>query len=79
MVKTVKTFAARAGLLSIGTALVLLLSSPAFAAVRDDGDDPAPKLSVVETLGLFVAAPLVLFALIAGLVVAGEKTGRKTG
>jgi len=64
-----KKNALRAGALAAGTTLMMLLmSSPALAVARDDGDDPGPGLSVVETLGLFVVAPLALFALIAGLV-----------
>lgn len=64
-----KKNALRAGALAAGTTLMMLLmSSPALAAVRDDGDDPGPGLTVIETLGLFVAAPLGLFLLIAGLV-----------
>ncbi len=47
---------------------------PALALTRDDGDDPAPKLEVVETLGLFVAAPLVLFLVITGLVMVLDKS-----
>ncbi|MGY5133585.1 hypothetical protein ACWGJW_14470, partial [Streptomyces nigrescens] len=58
----------RAGTITAGTALMLLMSSPAFALTRDDGDDPGPGLSVIETLGLFVALPIVLFLVIAGLV-----------
>ena len=63
----------RAGTITAGTALMLLMSSPAFALTRDDGDDPGPGLSVIETLGLYVAAPLVLFLVIAGLVVVSDK------
>ncbi|MDQ0683901.1 hypothetical protein QFZ66_005611 [Streptomyces sp. B4I13] len=64
-----KKNALRAGALAAGTTLMMLLmSSPALAVSRDDGDDPGPGLSVVETLGLYVVAPLALFALIAGLV-----------
>ncbi|WP_372411846.1 hypothetical protein [Streptomyces luteireticuli] len=59
--------AMRAGAVSGGTLLMLLMSSPAFALTRDDGDDPGPGLSVLNTLGLYVAAPIVLFAVIAGL------------
>lgn len=69
--------ALRAGTITAGTALLLLMSSPAFALTRDDGDDPGPGLSVVETLGLYVALPIVLFLVIAGLVIAGDKS-RKT-
>jgi hypothetical protein len=68
----VKKNAVRAGAVTVGTTLMLLMSSPAFALTRDDGDDPGPGLSVVETLGLYVLAPLALFAVIAGLVVASE-------
>lgn len=56
------------------TLMMLLLSSPALALTRDDGDDPAPRLSVVETLGLFVVAPLVIFLVIAGLVIVLDKS-----
>ncbi|MFI1734478.1 hypothetical protein ACH40E_35765 [Streptomyces acidicola] len=63
-----KKNALRAGALAAGTTLMMLLmSSPALALTRDDGDDPGPGLSVIETLGLFVVAPIALFLLIAGL------------
>ncbi|MFF9058292.1 hypothetical protein ACIRPQ_04415 [Streptomyces sp. NPDC101213] len=64
-----KKNALRAGALAAGTTLMMLLmSSPALALTRDDGDDPGPGLSVIETLGLYVLAPLALFAVITGLV-----------
>ncbi|KQW15466.1 MULTISPECIES: hypothetical protein [Streptomyces] len=70
-----KKNALRAGALVAGTTLMMLLmSSPASALVRDDGDDPGSGLSVIETLGLFVVAPLVLFAVIAGLVMVLDKS-----
>ncbi|MDV5145697.1 hypothetical protein R1T08_16135 [Streptomyces sp. SBC-4] len=70
-----KKNALRAGAVAAGTTLMMLLmSSPALALTRDDGDDPAPKLEVVETLGLFVVAPLVLFLVIAGLVMVLDKS-----
>ncbi|GES29552.1 hypothetical protein AB0G60_06860 [Streptomyces angustmyceticus] len=69
----------RAGTITAGTALMLLMSSPAFALTRDDGDDPGPGLSVIATLGLYVAAPIVLFLVIAGLVVAGDKSRKQAG
>ncbi|GAA3832057.1 hypothetical protein [Streptomyces chiangmaiensis] len=73
-----KKNALRAGALAAGTTLMMLLmSSPALALTRDDGDDPGTGLSVAETLGLFVAAPLVLFAVIAGLVVVTGKTRKQ--
>jgi hypothetical protein len=71
--------ALRAGVVTAGTALMLLISSPAFALVRDDGDDPGPGLSVAQTLGLYVAIPLALFAIIAGTVVLTDKSGKKRG
>ncbi|PPS74536.1 MULTISPECIES: hypothetical protein [Streptomyces] len=70
-----KKNALRAGALAAGTTLMMLLmSSPASALTRDDGDDPGPGLSVIETLGLFVVAPIVLYLVIAALVMVGDKT-----
>ncbi|WP_422070748.1 hypothetical protein [Streptomyces hoynatensis] len=64
----------RAAAVVLGTGLLMLLSSPsALALTRDDGDDPGPGLSAIETIGLFVLAPLALFAVIAGLVVVSER------
>ncbi|MFJ9414037.1 MULTISPECIES: hypothetical protein [unclassified Streptomyces] len=78
MSNKVKKNALRAGTITAGTALMLLMSSPAFAvAIPDDGDDPGPGLSVIETLGLYVAAPIVLFLVIAGLVMAGDKSRKQ--
>ncbi|HEV7627557.1 MAG TPA: hypothetical protein VGO89_13760 [Streptomyces sp.] len=67
----------RAGTVTVGATLMLLVSSPAFAVARDDGDDPGPGLSVFETLGLFVAAPIALYLVIAGLVMLGGRPGKK--
>lgn len=73
-----KKNALRAGALASGTTLMMLLmSSPALALTRDDGDDPGPGLSVIDTLGLYVAAPIVLFLVIAGLVVVGDKSRKQ--
>ncbi|MEU2654886.1 hypothetical protein ABZ615_06140 [Streptomyces sp. NPDC007325] len=73
-----KKNALRAGAVAAGTTLMMLLmSSPALALTRDDGDDPAPKLEVIETLGLFVVAPVVLFLVIAGLVMVLDKSRKK--
>jgi hypothetical protein len=70
-----KKNALRTGALAAGTTLMMLLmSSPAFALTRDDGDDPGTGLSVVETLGLYVVAPLVIFAAIAGAVMVLDKS-----
>ncbi|QEU94343.1 hypothetical protein [Streptomyces kanamyceticus] len=73
-----KKNALRAGALASGTTLMMLLmSSPASALVRDDGDDPGPGLSVIDTLGLYVVAPIVLFLVIAGLVMVGDKSRKQ--
>ncbi|MEU9557242.1 hypothetical protein [Streptomyces fumanus] len=70
-----KKNALRAGTLAAGTTLMMLLmSSPALALTRDDGDDPGTGLSVIETLGLYVFAPIVLFAVIAGLVLVLDRS-----
>ncbi|MBE9498920.1 MULTISPECIES: hypothetical protein [Streptomyces] len=74
----VKKNALRAGTVTVGAALLPLLSSPAFALTRDDGDQPGSGLSVLDTLGLYVAAPLVLFLVIAGLVTLSDKRGKKS-
>ncbi|MFC4331684.1 hypothetical protein ACFPC0_28715 [Streptomyces andamanensis] len=79
-----KKNALRAGTLAAGTTLMMLLmSSPALAVIRDDGDDPGKGLGVAETLGLFVGIPLALFVIIGGLVMVLDRshkhqdTGRK--
>ncbi|WFB09560.1 hypothetical protein LRS74_22805 [Streptomyces sp. LX-29] len=73
----VKKNALRAGAVSAGTTLMLLMSSPAFALTRDDGDDPGPGMSAAETLGLFVVLPIVSFLVIAGLVMLGDKSRKQ--
>ncbi|MEV3855328.1 hypothetical protein AB0J38_13490 [Streptomyces sp. NPDC050095] len=73
-----KKNALRAGALAAGTTLMMLLmSSPALALTRDDGDDPGSGLSVIETLGLYVVTPIVLFLVIAGLVILGDKSRKQ--
>ncbi|MBD2831940.1 hypothetical protein ACN6LF_004749 [[Kitasatospora] papulosa] len=68
----------RAGSVAAGTTLMMLLmSSPALALTRDDGDDPGPGLNVLETLGLYVALPIVLFLVIAGLVMVLDKSKKQ--
>ncbi|MFE2284032.1 hypothetical protein ACFXDJ_07665 [Streptomyces sp. NPDC059443] len=70
-----KKNALRAGAVTAGTTLMMLLmTSPALALTRDDGDDPGKGLSIAQTLGLYVAAPIVLFLVIAGLVMVGDKS-----
>lgn len=73
-----KKNAMRAGAVAAGTTLMMLLmSSPALALTPDDGDDPGPGLSVIETIGLYVLAPLVLFGVIAGLVMVLDKSKKQ--
>jgi hypothetical protein len=67
----------RAGVVTAGTALMLLMSTPAFALAHDDGDDPGSGLNVAQTLGLFVGIPLALFAIIAGLVIVTDKSRKQ--
>jgi hypothetical protein len=70
-----KKNALRAGTLTAGTTLMLLLmSSPALALIPDDGDDPGQGLSVIETLGLYVVAPIALFAVITALVMVLDRS-----
>lgn len=50
------------------TGVLLALASPAFANVRDDGEDTGQALPIALTLLLYVVTPLLLFAIIAALV-----------
>ncbi|ARF55356.1 hypothetical protein [Streptomyces gilvosporeus] len=77
MSNQVKKNALRAGTITAGTALLMLMSSPAFAVMHDDGEDPGPGLNVAETLGLYVVLPVVLFLVIAGLVIVGDKSRKQ--
>ncbi|MEU8433540.1 hypothetical protein AB0F18_11580 [Streptomyces sp. NPDC029216] len=73
-----KKNALRAGAVSAGTTLMMLLmTSPALALTRDDGDDPGKGLGIGETLGLYVALPIVIFLVIAGLVMVGDKSRKQ--
>lgn len=70
-----KKNALRAGALAAGTTLMMLLmSSPALALARDDGDDPGQGLTVMETLAQFVIAPAVIFFVIVGLVMVLDRS-----
>ncbi|GHE41633.1 hypothetical protein EDE04_4489 [Streptomyces sp. 2132.2] len=72
-----KKNALRAGAVTAGsTLMMLLMTSPALAVARDDGDDPGPGLSIAQTLGLYVATPIVLFLIIAGLVMVLDKSDK---
>lgn len=71
-------YALRAGALTAGTTLMtLLMTSPASALTRDDGDDPGSGLSVAQTLGLYVLLPIAIFLVIAGLVTLGHNRSQK--
>ncbi|MER6215583.1 MULTISPECIES: hypothetical protein [unclassified Streptomyces] len=73
-----KKNALRAGAVTAGTTLMMLLmTSPALALTRDDGDDPGNGLSIGETLGLYVALPILIFLIIAGLVMVGDKSRKQ--
>jgi hypothetical protein len=57
--------------LTATTALLVLPATPAAAALLatpDDGEDTGPGLSVLQTLGIFVGIPVLLFVVIAVLV-----------
>ncbi|MFB6562197.1 MULTISPECIES: hypothetical protein [unclassified Streptomyces] len=70
-----KKNALRAGAVTAGTALMMLLmTSPALALTRDDGDDPGPGLSIGETIGLYVALPIAIFLGIIALVMVLDKS-----
>ena len=58
----------RAGTVVALTSAPLLAASSAFAA-NFQGEDPGPRLSVLQTLGIFVGIPIALFLIIAFLVV----------
>ena len=73
MDKKLNKKALRAGTVIAGTTLLLLISSPAFALTRDDGDDPGSGLSIIQTLGLFVGCPLALFAIITAGVILTDR------
>ncbi|MFE0424149.1 hypothetical protein [Streptomyces sp. NPDC058953] len=73
-----KKNALRTGTVVTGTTLMmLLLSSPALALTRDDGDDPGSGLSVAETLGLFVITPAAIFLAITALVMILDKSKKQ--
>ena len=67
---------ATAAVVTATTAMLLLSATPAAAAItvlanaHDDGEDPGPGLSVIQTLGIFIGIPVLLFVVIAVLVAA---------
>lgn len=62
-----KRFAVRAGTLVALTSAPLLAVSSAFAS-GFQGEDAGPRLSVLQTVGIFVGIPVGLFVLITVLV-----------
>ncbi len=72
-----KKNALRAGALAAGTTLMMLLMSSPRSRWSATTATTRPGLSVIDTLGLFVAAPIVLFVVIAGLVIVGEKSHKQ--
>ncbi|MGW4898574.1 hypothetical protein ACWEQL_41030 [Kitasatospora sp. NPDC004240] len=62
-----KRNALRAGAVTATATLMMLMSSPAMAVTRDDGDQPGDTLTVAQTLGLFVLLPIASFVIIAAL------------
>ncbi len=73
--RTATSAAALAGLLAL--VLPLLTAPPAAAIYRDDGDDPGEGMSRLETVGIFVGGPVVLFVVIAALVYATNRGGEQ--
>lgn len=69
----------RALTLVVSTAVVsVAFVSPALALYREDGDEPGTGLSVLETLGYFVGAPVLLYVVIS-LLVMGSTSKRGAG
>ncbi|WP_370146236.1 hypothetical protein [Kitasatospora sp. GAS206B] len=71
-----KRNALRAGAVSAAATLMMLLSSPAFAATKVATTEQA-SLGVGAAIGLYVGIPVVLFAVIAGLVMLGTANSAK--
>ena len=69
--RTESALLSAAAVVTAATALLLLPATPAAAAGLarpDDGERPGPGLSVLQTLGIFVGIPVLLFVVIAVLV-----------
>ena len=66
--------ALRTATVAVTTALVLVSSTPAFAATHpDDGQESGAGLTVIETLLIFVGIPAALFLTIVILVNASAR------
>lgn len=62
-----KRYAVRAGTLAALTSVPVLAASSAFAT-SFQGEDAGPRLSVLQTIGIFVGIPVGLYLLITFLV-----------
>jgi hypothetical protein len=54
----------RAAAVTVGTSVLTLTASPAFAAHPDDGSQPGKGFSVLQTLFWFVAVPALIIGTI---------------
>jgi hypothetical protein len=61
---------------------LLIISQPAFAAIRDDGDEPGVAISGAATVALFIGFPLLIIGLISLAILAPQwsrKARRESG
>jgi hypothetical protein len=61
---------------------LLIISQPAFAAIRDDGDEPGVAISGAATVALFIGFPLLIVGLITVAILAPQwsrKARRESG
>ena len=61
---------------------LLIISQPAFAAIRDDGDEPGVAISGAATVALFIGFPLLIIGLITVAILAPQwsrKARRESG
>lgn len=61
---------------------LLINSQPAFAAIRDDGDEPGVAISGAATVALFIGFPLLIIGLISLAILAPQwsrKARRESG
>lgn len=66
----------------VTTSFLLFLNQPAFAVIRDDGDEPGEAISGAATIALFIGAPLLLIGLISLMILAPQwsrKARRESG
>ena len=61
---------------------LLTISQPAFAVIRDDGDEPGVAISGAATVALFIGFPLLIIGLITVAILAPQwsrKARRESG